>query len=136
MSRHTRSECTHTRLKLLGTGPNVLELVVIRIPHSLIGIVESPICVKGVAEWGGDRLWTKAMSLLTLTRSSAVSFVTGSSAVNWSDTKRSGRSLKGSGINRRHPNSSFVDLEEIGHQVVKVDVIIGEVVKRELLAVP
>lgn len=39
------------------------------------------------------------------------------------------------GIDRRHPDSSLVNLEEIGHKLVEVDIRFGEVEVGQLLPV-
>lgn len=39
-------------------------------------------------------------------------------------------------IDRRHPDSGLVYLEQVGHKGIEVDVGVGEIVEGELLPVP
>lgn len=98
--------------------------------------VEISIGVKGIAEGGRYSLGAEPMNLLCLLLASAVTFVTRRRAVERLNPQRSRGSLERSGIDGRHPDSGLVDLEKVGDKVIKVDVVVGEVIEGEFLAVP
>lgn len=59
---------------------------------------------------------------------------TGSNTTRSLQTK--GGACKGGGIDRGHPDSGLVDLEQICYQGVEIDVRISEIIEGQLLPVP
>lgn len=126
---------SHCRWHLLRTGPNILKSGKIGIAHSLILVVEIAVGVKGVSKWGRYRLRTKIMRWRRLL-SPTVALITGCSIISRRETEGSSWCLERGRVDGRHPNSGFINLEEVRDKVVEVDVAVGKVVEGELLAIP
>jgi hypothetical protein len=137
LRRHIRWELWYCLRHLLRTSSKILKLVVESITHRGVLVVEISVCVEGIAKWSRDCLRALSMCLLSVRLASLLTIVTCSSAtVQRLDSQRGSWGLERGRIDGRHPDASLVDFEQVGDQVVEIDVVVGKVVEGELLAIP